>query len=69
LKTTDKKEALLNNDFKRIQLDTKLMFVIYMKSECSENVTSITENGNFIFPSLAALLHPAQKLNMAIKKT
>jgi len=68
LKTTDKKEALLNNDFKHFQLDPKFMFAIYMISECSKNVTCITESGNFIFPSLAALSRPAQKLNVAIKK-
>jgi len=68
LKTTDKKEALLNNDFKHFQLDPKFVFAIYMISECSKNVTCITESGNFIFPSLAALSCPAQKLHVAIKK-
>jgi hypothetical protein len=39
-----------------------------MISECSKNVTCITESGHFIFPSLATLSRPAQKLIVTIKK-
>ena len=68
IKTTDRKEALLNNDFKNYQLCPKFMFALIMISESCKNVTVITSDGNFIFPSLAAILRPATKLNKAIKK-
>jgi hypothetical protein len=50
IKTTDKKESLLNNDFKNYQLDPKFMFSLLLISESAKNVTAITGSGNFIFP-------------------
>jgi len=68
IKTTDRKEVLLNNDFKSYQLCPKFMFALIMISESCKNVTVITSDGNFIFPSLAALSKPSVKINKAIKK-
>jgi hypothetical protein len=44
------------------------MFALIMIPESCKNVTIITSNGNFIFPSLAALSKPSVKINKAIKK-
>jgi hypothetical protein len=62
IKTTDKKESLLSNDFKNYQRDQKFMFFIIDIGNCKKMWQ------NFIFPSLAALSKPSKKLNTAVKK-